>query len=131
MPRTETARLRPQSGRLPAFGHDRKNLAQPAIRREIDTFYRSVFSTPTLHIMIIRTLPRAATWLMFLVASSLIPAAHAQTTPAPETAAGQPVTKLERFTVTGSLIKRVADEGALPLAIFSKLEMEQEGIASA
>ena len=81
--------------------------------------------------MNIRTLPRAATWLMFLVASSLIPAAHAQTTPAPETAAGQPVSKLERFTVTGSLIKRVADEGALPLAVFSKLEMEQEGIASA
>ena len=81
--------------------------------------------------MIIRTLPRSATWLMLLVTSSLIPAAHAQTAPAPETAAGQPVTKLERFTVTGSLIKRVADEGALPLAVFSKLEMEQEGIASA
>lgn len=39
--------------------------------------------------------------------------------------------KLEKFIVTGSSIKRPADEGALPLAVFTKLDLEQEGIASA
>ncbi|MBI2517656.1 MAG: TonB-dependent receptor [Opitutae bacterium] len=39
--------------------------------------------------------------------------------------------KLEKFVVTGSSIKRVADEGALPISVFTKLDLEQEGIASA
>ena len=81
--------------------------------------------------MIIRTLPRSATLLTLLVVSSLIPGALAQTASSTTITANEPATKLERFTVTGSLIKRIADEGALPLTVFSKLEMEQEGIASA
>lgn len=39
--------------------------------------------------------------------------------------------KLDKFVVTGSSIKRPADEGALPLSVFTKLDLEQEGIASA
>ncbi len=39
--------------------------------------------------------------------------------------------KLEKYVVTGSMIKRIADEGALPLSVFTKLDLEQEGIASA
>jgi len=45
-------------------------------------------------------------------------------------APGNPV-KLEKFVVTGSSIKRPADEGALPISILTKLDLEQEGIASA
>jgi len=41
------------------------------------------------------------------------------------------VVKLEKYVVTGSMIKRIADEGALPLSVYTKLDMEQEGIASA
>jgi iron complex outermembrane receptor protein len=81
--------------------------------------------------MNIRTLLRSTTWLTLLAVSTLIPGAHAQVASSAGATASEPATKLEKFTVTGSLIKRVADEGALPLAVFSKLEMEQEGIASA
>ena len=70
--------------------------------------------------------------LAVFAAASFTPAALAQTTTAasadPKT--DEPV-KLEKFIVTGSMIKRIADEGALPLTVFTKLEMEQEGIASA
>ena len=38
--------------------------------------------------------------------------------------------KLEKLVVTGSMIKRLADEGALPISVFTKLDLEQEGIAS-
>ncbi len=64
-----------------------------------------------------------------------LPLAVAQTAPAltdeksGENAAN-PV-KLEKFVVTGSSIKRPADEGALPVSVFTKLDLEQEGIASA
>jgi iron complex outermembrane receptor protein len=39
--------------------------------------------------------------------------------------------KLEKFVVTGSSIKRPADEGALPISVFTQLDLQQEGIASA
>lgn len=39
--------------------------------------------------------------------------------------------KLEKFVVTGSLIKRLESEGALPVQIILPLELEQRGIASA
>ncbi|WP_395008420.1 TonB-dependent receptor plug domain-containing protein, partial [Undibacterium sp.] len=39
--------------------------------------------------------------------------------------------KVERIEVTGSSIKRVADEGALPLQIITKEEIDREGITSA
>ncbi len=69
--------------------------------------------------------------LAALAVASVIPAALAQTTGGPvDPKTAEPV-KLEKFIVTGSMIKRIADEGALPLTVFTKLEMEQEGIASA
>ncbi|HRG56501.1 MAG TPA: TonB-dependent receptor plug domain-containing protein, partial [Lacunisphaera sp.] len=72
-----------------------------------------------------------STLLAVFAAASLLPAARAQTVPtAPEAKSDEPV-KLEKFIVTGSMIKRIADEGALPLSVFTKLDMEQEGIASA
>ena len=36
--------------------------------------------------------------------------------------------KLEKFVVTGSMIKRIANEGALPVEIFTRLDIEQQGI---
>ncbi len=49
---------------------------------------------------------------------------------AAEKKSDEPV-KLEKFVVTGSMIKRITDEGALPLSVFTKLDLEQEGIATA
>ena len=49
--------------------------------------------------------------------------------PAP-TAKEEDATKLEKFVVTGSLIKRLESEGALPVQIISPIEMEQQGIVS-
>ncbi|WP_438480750.1 TonB-dependent receptor domain-containing protein [Oleiharenicola lentus] len=73
------------------------------------------------------------TLLALLTATGAIPAAVAQTATASTTspAPNEDPVKLEKFVVTGSLIKRAADEGALPLSVFTKFEMEQEGIASA
>jgi iron complex outermembrane receptor protein len=72
-----------------------------------------------------------STWLAFAAALSLIPAAMAQTATASSAAPSDEPVKLEKFLVTGSSIKRVADEGALPVSVFTRLDMEQEGIASA
>lgn len=57
----------------------------------------------------------------------------AQTPPAPPTPPtppAKPEAKPERITVTGSSIKRVADEGSLPLQIISKEEIDQLGLSS-
>lgn len=79
-----------------------------------------------------RYLRNRSIWFAIIAAVSVIPAALAQTTAAasadPKT--DEPV-KLEKYVVTGSMIKRIADEGALPLSVFTKLDMEQEGIVSA
>jgi len=40
------------------------------------------------------------------------------------------VVKLEKFVITGSSIKRVSDEGALPLDVFTYQEIESKGITS-
>ena len=37
----------------------------------------------------------------------------------------------QRITITGSSIKRIATEGALPLQVISRAEIEREGITSA
>ncbi|HEY0862611.1 MAG TPA: TonB-dependent receptor [Lacunisphaera sp.] len=68
-----------------------------------------------------------------IAAASLSLTAMAQTATAPTATAPteQAPVKLEKFVVTGSMIKRIADEGALPLSVFTKLDLEQEGIASA
>ncbi|MDP2136885.1 MAG: TonB-dependent receptor [Candidatus Didemnitutus sp.] len=73
---------------------------------------------------------KKSTWLAALTALGIIPASLAQLTPAsPDAKEGETV-KLEKFVVTGSMIKRIADEGALPISVFTKLDLEQEGIAS-
>ncbi len=71
-------------------------------------------------------------WLAAVATLAAIPAAVAQTATASSstTLSSDPV-KLEKVVVTGSMIKRIADEGALPVSVFTKLDMEQEGIASA
>ena len=70
-------------------------------------------------------------WFAIIAAVSVIPPALAQTTTAATVNNPEEPVKLEKFVVTGSMIKRIADEGALPLTVFTKLEMEQEGIVSA
>jgi iron complex outermembrane receptor protein len=80
-----------------------------------------------------RPLWRPATWLSVIPAAVFIPAALAQSVPAPkegEKKPEQPVT-LEKFEVTGSMIKRIEGEGALPVLTITPLELEQRGIASA
>jgi len=48
--------------------------------------------------------------------------AHAQTPAASD--------KLEKVVITGSSIKRLKDEGALPVQVFSRSELERQGIAT-
>ena len=78
-----------------------------------------------------RYLWKPATWFSVLAAASLLPIAVAQTAPAATTAKVEETAKLERFVVTGSLIKRIDGEGATPLLTITPLEMEQRGIGSA
>ncbi|HQY06351.1 MAG TPA: TonB-dependent receptor, partial [Lacunisphaera sp.] len=72
-----------------------------------------------------------STLLAVFAAASFLPAARAQAAAATAEAKSDEPVKLEKFIVTGSMIKRIADEGALPLSVFTKLDMAQEGIASA
>jgi iron complex outermembrane receptor protein len=72
-----------------------------------------------------------AAWLSFFAAATLLPTAIAQTAPAPKTEKPEDSTKLEKFVVTGSMIKRIEGEGALPVLTITPLEMEQRGIVSA
>jgi iron complex outermembrane receptor protein len=81
-----------------------------------------------------------ATSLLLLLSSLTLNAAAAEittaevtkkTTAANDDRREESPVKLEKFEVTGSMIKRIADEGALPLSIYTKLDLEQEGIASA
>ena len=78
-----------------------------------------------------RYLWNRSTWLAALAAAGTFATAVAQqASVSPQEKTDEPV-KLEKFMVTGSSIKRIADEGALPLSVYTKLDMEQEGIASA
>lgn len=85
--------------------------------------------------MNIRNLRKQATWLCMIAAAAPIgPVALAQTaTPPPSTTPKPPEesVKLEKFVVTGSLIKRIDGEGALPLQVITPVELEQRGIVSA
>jgi iron complex outermembrane receptor protein len=55
-----------------------------------------------------------------LALAGLAGAAFAQTPPAPE-----------RITITGSSIKRIATEGALPITVISRADLDRQGITSA
>ncbi len=78
-----------------------------------------------------RYLRKLATLLSLIAAASLIPGASAQQAATPAPLKPEDATKLEKFVVTGSLIKRIEGEGALPVLTITPLEMEQRGIISA
>src|SRR3954464_5926224 len=80
--------------------------------------------------MNIRCLWRPATWFAFIAAASLTASAFAQNVPVPDPAKNDDPAKLEKFVVTGSLIKSLESEGALPVQIITPIEMEQQGIMS-
>lgn len=69
--------------------------------------------------------------LAFFAGAAVLSTAVAQTAPAANDDKKDDTVKLEKFVVTGSSIKRPADEGALPIAVFTQLDLAQEGIASA
>ena len=62
-----------------------------------------------------RYLWKPATWFSVLAAASLLPIAEAQTAPAANTAKVEETAKLERFVVTGSLIRRADYETTSPV----------------
>ena len=70
----------------------------------------------------------ATVWPM-IAAACLIATAAAQTAPAAPAKVEDP-TKLEKFVVTGSLIKRIEGESALPVLTIVPEEMEARGIAT-
>jgi len=77
-----------------------------------------------------RFLRKPSSWLSILAAGCALPVSLAQK--APDLAAPKPeeAAKLEKFVVTGSLIKRIEGEGALPVTTITPIEMEQRGIAT-
>src|SRR5688500_17426235 len=72
---------------------------------------------------------RPATWFSIIAGISVLPLAIAQTAPGPTVK--PETTKLEKFVVTGSLIKRIEGEGALPVQTITIDEIQQQGIVSA
>lgn len=74
---------------------------------------------------------KPATWLSLFATLSLSTVASAQVAPAAGAAKTEDSVKLEKFVVTGSMIKRIDGEGALPVLTITPLEMEQRGIVSA
>ncbi|MES2693342.1 MAG: TonB-dependent receptor plug domain-containing protein, partial [Verrucomicrobiota bacterium] len=77
-----------------------------------------------------RYLCKRATLLSLLAAMSGLPAAMAQQIPVVTTKPDEPA-KLEKFVITGSMIKGIPNEGALPMEVITRVELEQQGIASA
>src|SRR5262245_17825273 len=79
-----------------------------------------------------RYLWRPATWLPLGVAVVLTASAAAQSVsaPAPSTVKEEDATKLEKFVVTGSLLKRLETEGALPVTVLNPIELEMRGVVS-
>lgn len=72
-----------------------------------------------------------STLLSMLAALSMMPLAVAQkVTTSVETNPEAPQ-KLEKFVITGSMIKGIPNEGALPMEIITQMQLEQAGIASA
>ncbi len=74
---------------------------------------------------------KRATLLSLLTALAALPAALAQSVPVVTTTKADEPAKLEKFVITGSQIKGIPNEGALPMEIITHLELEQAGIASA
>jgi iron complex outermembrane receptor protein len=78
-----------------------------------------------------RYLCKRATLLSLLAAMSTLSVAMAQQVPVITTTKLDEPAKLEKFVITGSMIKGIPNEGALPMEIITHLELEQQGIASA
>jgi iron complex outermembrane recepter protein len=74
---------------------------------------------------------RLAAWLAIVATVSLTSTVMAQTAVAPGNVTQDAAMKLEKFVVTGSLIKRIAGESALPVQTITIEEIEQQGIVSA
>ena len=75
-----------------------------------------------------RFLGKPAAWLSLITVAGMISPVTAQTIT--RTATEEPA-KLEKFVITGSSIKGIPNEGALPMEVITHLELEQAGIASA
>ncbi len=78
-----------------------------------------------------RYLWNRSTWLAVFTVASITATALAQTAPASNDEKEEKTIKLEKYVVTGSMIKRIAGEGALPVQTITRQELEQQGIASA
>ena len=74
---------------------------------------------------------KRAALLSLFVALSALPAALAQSAPVVITTNSDEPAKLEKIVDTGSQIKGIPNEGALPMEIITRLELEQQGIATA
>jgi iron complex outermembrane receptor protein len=74
---------------------------------------------------------KQATWFCLLASLSATSVALAQKTAAPTAEKPPETAKLDKFVVTGSMIKRLDGEGATPLLTLTPLEMELRGIGSA
>ena len=72
-----------------------------------------------------------STLLSMIAALSMIPFAVAQKVTTNVTTNSEAPQKLEKFVITGSMIKGIPNEGALPMEVITHLELEQAGIASA
>src|SRR5262245_39000226 len=57
-------------------------------------------------------------WIAAIAASLGLSAVAQTAAPAPSTIGETDPVKLEKVVVTGSMIKRIADEGALPVSVF-------------
>ncbi len=79
-----------------------------------------------------RYLWNRSTCFAVIAAVSLLPAAVAQiANPTPNEEKPEKTIKLEKYIVTGSMIKRLANEGALPVQTITRQDLEQQGIVSA
>src|SRR2546423_10601288 len=74
---------------------------------------------------------RRAVFMSALTAGSMFPFAVAQEATPPLGPKREETARLEKFFVTGSMIKRLEGEGALPLQTITPQQMEEAGIVSA
>ena len=74
---------------------------------------------------------KTAAWLLIVTAASATSVAMAQAVASVAQSKPEEAIKLDKFFVTGSLIKRIANEGALPVQSISIQDIEQQGIGSA
>jgi len=72
-----------------------------------------------------------STLLSMIAVLCMIPVAVAQKVTTTVTTNSDAPQKLEKFVITGSMIKGIPNEGALPMEVITQLELEQAGIASA